>query len=581
VPNQPGVSSPVSYCQNGTAVPLSATGSNLLWYTAATGGTGSVTAPTPSTTTVGSTIYYVSQTTNNCESPRASITVNVTATTPAPTVSTPVNYCINSIASALSATGTNLLWYTAATGGTGTATAPTPSTAAIGVTTYYVSQTLSCGEGPRAAIVVNVYGIPTQPGVTSPVTYCQNATATALTATGNNLLWYTVASGGTGSSTAPTPSTASAGNINYYVSQSTNGCESPRSTIIVTVNGTPALPGVTNPSAYCQNAIATPLSATGSNLLWYAAATGGTGSSTAPTPTTSVGGTFTFYVSQTINNCEGPRASITVTVNALPAAPTVTTPVTYCQNATATALSATGSNLLWYTAATGGTGSSTAPIPSTSAGGSTVYYVSQSNSCGESARAALTVTVTPTPSLSTGLTATGITLNAATLSWTVVPGVFYTVDYKLATAAVWTNVLSASNAGTVALTGLTSSSTYDWRVSANCATTLNSNYATAQFTTTSHNNVIGNIRSGFGIKITPNPVIKQGLVDYIVPGSGTVNISLYGTGGHQLQRLFSAVQTAGQYQLQLPNQLTTLPAGSYILRVEQNGKGNYIQFIKK
>jgi hypothetical protein len=114
-------------------------------------------------------------------------------------------------------------------------------------------------------------------------------------------------------------------------------------------------------------------------LLWYTVATGGTGSATAPTPSTTTVGTTTYYVSQTILGCEGPRASILVTVNAIPALPTVTAPLPYCQNDIATALSATGTGLLWYTVATGGTGSSTAPIPSTSAAavGTTTYYVSQ------------------------------------------------------------------------------------------------------------------------------------------------------------------------------------------------------------
>lgn len=77
-PDAPGVSSPVEYCLNQTATALTATGNNLLWYTAATGGTGSTTAPVPATTSVGSTSYFVSQTDNGCESSRAEIVVNVT-----------------------------------------------------------------------------------------------------------------------------------------------------------------------------------------------------------------------------------------------------------------------------------------------------------------------------------------------------------------------------------------------------------------------------------------------------------------------------------------------------------------------
>ena len=70
----------VNYCQNATAIPLTATGSSLLWYTTATGGTGNASAPTPSTTTAGTTYYWVTQTSGGCESPRAQINVSVTST---------------------------------------------------------------------------------------------------------------------------------------------------------------------------------------------------------------------------------------------------------------------------------------------------------------------------------------------------------------------------------------------------------------------------------------------------------------------------------------------------------------------
>ena len=231
-------------------------------------------------------------------------------------------------------------------------------------------------ESPRAAITVDITATPAAPAVTSPIAYCQNTTATPLTATGSNLLWYTAATGGTGSATAPTPSTTAAGSTTYYVSQTVSSCESPRASITVNVTATAPAPIVNTPVIYCQNATATPLTATGSNLLWYAAATGGTGSVTPPTPSTTAAGSTIYYVSQNIG-CESPRAAITVNVTATPVAPAVTTPVTYCENATATALTATGSNLLWYTTATGGTGSATAPTPSTTVAGSTVYYVSQ------------------------------------------------------------------------------------------------------------------------------------------------------------------------------------------------------------
>ncbi|WP_395634355.1 hypothetical protein, partial [Flavobacterium sp.] len=81
----------------------------------------------------------------------------------------------------------------------------------------------------------------------------------------------------------------------------------------------PAAPIVTSPVSYCQNAIANPLAATpvsGGILNWYGTnLTGGSASTIAPTPTTTTIGSITYYVSQTVGGCEGPRAGIVVNVN--------------------------------------------------------------------------------------------------------------------------------------------------------------------------------------------------------------------------------------------------------------------------
>lgn len=89
--------------------------------------------------------------------------------------------------------------------------------------------------------------------------------------------------------------------------------------ITYTVVSPPEAPVVSSPVEYCTGETPSQLSATGSNLLWYDVPTGGTGSSTAPTPSTNVPGTYLFYVSQT-NICEGPRAMIEVIVYPTPVA---------------------------------------------------------------------------------------------------------------------------------------------------------------------------------------------------------------------------------------------------------------------
>jgi len=126
----------------------------------------------------------------------------------------------------------------------------------------------------RASIIVNATPAPT---VSNPVTYCLNATASALTASGSTLLWYSTATGGTGSETAPTPMTTSAGTTSYFVSQTVNGCEGPRAQIDVVVNEIPSIttPTITQPSCVTPTGTIV-VNATGTGTLEYSVDNGNT-----------------------------------------------------------------------------------------------------------------------------------------------------------------------------------------------------------------------------------------------------------------------------------------------------------------
>ena len=100
-----------------------------------------------------------------------------------------------------------------------------------------------CPAPAMKIVTITVVVLPiNRPKVVSIVNYCQNTPASQLTATGNNLLWYTTSTGGTGPSIAPTPSTANLGTSNYYVSQTINGVESSRAKITVNVYAIPSGP---------------------------------------------------------------------------------------------------------------------------------------------------------------------------------------------------------------------------------------------------------------------------------------------------------------------------------------------------
>lgn len=129
-------------------------------------------------------------------------------------------------------------------------------------------------------------------------------------------------------------------------------------TVVATLNGCPSLPGfgtytvypippapVVSDTSYCQHAPYTlPLNATGTGLLWYTALTGGTGSIVTPIPPDTATGIHTWYVTQTINGCESPRAPVNITILTLPVF-SIAGNTVLCLGATTT-LSYSGSSLV-------------------------------------------------------------------------------------------------------------------------------------------------------------------------------------------------------------------------------------------
>lgn len=231
--------------------------------------------------------------------------------------------------SATSVSGYSLRWYTAASGGTPSTTAPTLNTSVVGSTTYYVSQINQTGyETPRSVLTVNVNALPAVP-VVSNVNYMAGATANQLTATNlsnHTLKWYTVSSGGTSSTTAPTPSTNSVGTVNYYVSQlnDATGCEGPRGTIIVTTSvAAPSSLLYSTPNVYTIGTTITSLNPT---------STGGTISSYTISPSLPSGLTFNTSNGVISGNPSVISAQTTYVVTGTNASGTVSTTIVLTVN---------------------------------------------------------------------------------------------------------------------------------------------------------------------------------------------------------------------------------------------------------
>jgi hypothetical protein len=292
-PAAPTVTTPVSYCQGAPAIPLTATptGANTLnWYSAApsypavSGATALGSSPTPSTSTAGTTNYYVSQSSsaNSCESQLALVAVTVNATPSAPVASNPAAYCQGASASALTATataGNTLYWYTVPTGGTGSATAPTPSTATAGTTDYYVADRTDASgcEGSRTTVTVTV-----NPTITASVSNSASSTS----ACGGGAITFTA-----------TPTNGGTPTYRWYLNGSAVSGATNATYTLATPNNADAIYVEMTPSA--QTCLASS-AATNSNTISL--------TSTAATPTVSI--------QSSASTAFCPGTSVTFSVNA-------------------------------------------------------------------------------------------------------------------------------------------------------------------------------------------------------------------------------------------------------------------------
>ena len=380
-PAAPTGSASQSFCNAATVADLSATGSTIQWYAAASSGSALV----PSTPLVSGTSYFASQTVSGCESLNRLEVVATITITAAPAGTAAQTFCNSATIADLSATGTAIQWYTAASGGT----ALSVGTTLVNGSTYYASQTASgCESTDRFAVTVTI-NAPAAPTVTATQEFCNAATVADLTATGSGIQWYATPSGGTALAAGTALS-----NATYYASQTVSGCESiNRLAVTVTIN-TPAAPTGAAAQTFCGSATLDDLAISGTNITWYDAPSAG---NVLAGSTAAVDGS-TYYASQTISGCESiNRLSIVVTINAIPAAPTATATQEFCNGATVVDLTATGSGIQWYTAATGGTALTTGTALVSGS-----YFTSQTlNGCESTDRTEVTVNII-TPATPTG-----------------------------------------------------------------------------------------------------------------------------------------------------------------------------------
>ena len=197
---------------------------------------------------------------------------------------------------------------------------------------YTVTLTTGCEYTLYSSEFTFTKNPPAAPAITTPQTFCQseNKTVGNLT-TLSNIKWYDAENGGNevlASTTIPVED-----NKKYWATVTTNGCESARKEVIVTVKPKPTTPTVQTKtecpatgSTYDMKNLVTSTIPTGHTLKWYDAATGNTTTTSIVDRDKTAKTTYEkWVVLVTPQGCESDRVKATYIVD-ITTQPTITAP---------------------------------------------------------------------------------------------------------------------------------------------------------------------------------------------------------------------------------------------------------------
>lgn len=405
--------SPLPLTCNRTQVTLSGNSltpnATYLWTTAGAGNISNPSSKTPSVNATGTYTLTVTNPANGC-SISDNVTVTADYTAPQIWVNTSpsiLNCSRDTVYLKGSSTTANVTYLWSGPGIISNVAVKDPYVDAPGVYTLTVT---SAANGCTSILPVTVTRntiIPAAPLLTGNAS-CFGAPATALTAVGNGIQWYSNPALGSifriQSGNSFTPGSISAvGDYSFYATQTdpTSQCESPASQVIYTIRPLPASPVNIN-RTICEGNPDKTLTASGNNIKWYNTPGGAVIATGTYAPAVSAPGTYTFYTTQTdANGCESPARDISLIIQPIPSKPVVSQlTASTCFGSVNPVFTASGINLKWYT-------SSTLPAPVKTGGsftpletsvGTYSYYVTQTSTFGcVSPYETVTLNIRPVP----------------------------------------------------------------------------------------------------------------------------------------------------------------------------------------
>lgn len=353
----------------------------------------SPTSSSPITQITSSGVYYVEQEISGCKSARVPFTVVISPIAPVPTAVAIQNFCGTATVNDLvfnALQGFQIKWYLNSTGGTALA-----NSAPINNGNYYGEFTNGVCTSPSRVMVNVTVGIQPAAISQSNVYICGISTIADIKVTstpGAIVNWYQNINDATPlvSSTVLTTGT-------YYIAQKINNCESTRTAVVVSTVSNLTMPTATTVQTFCGSATIGSLSASattsGANIFWY-----GFSASDTPLTNTTPLTSGTYYVGQSIGDCDSPKRPVTVKILSVNAP--LINPITICGDAVVSTLplnASAGTNYKVYSSAFATTDmGQNDPITTGT------YYISLVDNGCETARAAVYVTVFARPNAPTG-----------------------------------------------------------------------------------------------------------------------------------------------------------------------------------
>jgi hypothetical protein len=364
------------------------------------------------TPSVGTTTYFVrgedgtgcvDELTGVCGS--AAVTVNATPATPTISAGGATTFCMGGSVTLTSSASSGNQWAFNGTPLIG-AVNQTYTVVGAGAGSYTVVATANgCPSNVSSATVVTINANPATPTISAggATTFCTGGSVTLTSSASSGNQWLLNGSP-IGGATNQTLVVTTGGN--YTVMSTVNGCPSNASSAtVVTVNPLPPTPAINAGGAitFCTGgsvSLSTP-SSTGLQWLLNGNPIGG---ATNQTYVATTGGNYS--VSTTINGCGETSAIIPITVNAIPATPTISAggSTTFCTGGSVTLTSSASSGNQWFLNGSSIGGATNQTLVATTSGNYTVEATANGCTSSTSSATAVTVNLIPNSTISTPIT---------------------------------------------------------------------------------------------------------------------------------------------------------------------------------